>query len=99
MEERRTTKEPNLLEEEMEERQIAKAQKEFEGDEPTPEMNEASKRVIGAAIELKSVYMILPVHRAQLHAYLKATGHRLGLLFNFDASILQIRRVIESQNP
>jgi len=144
----------------MEERKIAKSQKEFEEefDEPAPAMNDASRRVIGAAIEvhriigpgfpeiiyeralaielqqrnipfdrqptvtvtykgfvvgegrldflvegivleLKSVYMLLPVHRAQLHASLKASGHRLGLLFNFDASILQIRRVIESQNP
>jgi len=35
---------------------------------------------------------------AQLHSYLKATGHHLGLLLNFDASVLQIRRVIASQN-
>jgi len=54
--------------------------------------------VDGVVIELKAVYMLLPVHRAQLEAYLKASGHRLGLLLNFSASVLTIRRVISSQN-
>ena len=34
-------------------------------------------------IELKAVSAIADEHRAQLHNYLKATGHRLGFLVNF----------------
>ena len=34
-------------------------------------------------LEIKAVRVIEPWHRAQLHNYLKATGHRLGLLVNF----------------
>jgi GxxExxY protein len=35
-------------------------------------------------LELKCVERILPVHGAQLLSYLKLTGHKLGLLLNFD---------------
>jgi GxxExxY protein len=34
-------------------------------------------------VELKSVRELADEHRAQVHNYLKATGHRLGLLVNF----------------
>ena len=34
-------------------------------------------------VELKAVSALEDVHRAQLHNYLKAAGHRLGLLVNF----------------
>lgn len=34
-------------------------------------------------VELKAVSALSDEHRAQLHNYLKATGHRLGLLANF----------------
>jgi GxxExxY protein len=34
-------------------------------------------------VEIKAVSALLPEHRAQLHNYLSATGHRLGLLVNF----------------
>ena len=34
-------------------------------------------------IELKAAAHLDDVHRAQVHNYLKATGHRLGLLVNF----------------
>jgi GxxExxY protein len=34
-------------------------------------------------VELKAVSVITEEHRAQLHNYLKATGHRLGLIVNF----------------
>ena len=33
-------------------------------------------------LELKSVKEIAPEHQAQMHNYLKATGHRLGLIIN-----------------
>ncbi|QDT56193.1 hypothetical protein Pan44_42450 [Caulifigura coniformis] len=35
-------------------------------------------------VELKHVEKVLPVHKAQLLTYLKLTGHRVGLLFNFN---------------
>ena len=34
-------------------------------------------------IEIKAVTTLTDEHRAQVHNYLRATGHRLGLLVNF----------------
>jgi GxxExxY protein len=34
-------------------------------------------------LEIKSVSKLCDEHRAQLHNYLRASGHRLGLLVNF----------------
>ncbi len=34
-------------------------------------------------LEIKAVSELADTHRAQVHNYLKATGHRLGLLVNF----------------
>jgi GxxExxY protein len=34
-------------------------------------------------LEIKAVSELADSHRAQVHNYLKATGHRLGLLVNF----------------
>ncbi len=34
-------------------------------------------------LEIKAVATLTDEHRAQLHNYLRATGHRLGLLVNF----------------
>jgi GxxExxY protein len=34
-------------------------------------------------LEIKSVSQLADEHRSQVHNYLKATGHRLGLLVNF----------------
>jgi GxxExxY protein len=34
-------------------------------------------------VEIKAVSELADIHRAQLQNYLKATGHRLGLLVNF----------------
>ena len=47
-------------------------------------------------VELKAVDALAPIHEAQLLSYLKATGHRLGLLMNFNVPILRnsIRRII-----
>lgn len=46
--------------------------------------------------ELKSVETLLPVHTAQVLTYLKLTGHRLGLLINFNVPIIRegIRRIV-----
>lgn len=47
-------------------------------------------------VELKAVQDLDPVHKKQLLAYLKLTGHRLGLLLNFEVPLMKdgIRRVI-----
>lgn len=47
-------------------------------------------------LELKSIESVGRVHRKQLLAYLKVTGHRLGLLLNFNVPLMKegIHRVI-----
>ncbi len=47
-------------------------------------------------VELKAVDVLLPVHTAQVLTYLKLSGHRLGLLINFNAPTLKsgIKRLI-----
>jgi len=35
-------------------------------------------------LELKSVDTIAPIHKAQVMTYLKLSGHKLGLLINFN---------------
>ncbi len=46
-------------------------------------------------VEIKAVEQLLPVHKAQVLTYLKLTGHRLGLLINFNTQLIRhgIRRV------
>ena len=39
-------------------------------------------------VELKSVEVVLPVHRAQLLSYLRHTNKPLGLLMNFNVAVL-----------
>jgi GxxExxY protein len=46
------------------------------------------------AVELKSVERLDFVHKAQLLSYLRAAQLRAGLLFNFNATPLTIRRVV-----
>ena len=47
-------------------------------------------------VELKHVEKVLPVHKAQLLTYLKLTGHRVGLLLNFNVERIKegIHRVV-----
>ena len=47
-------------------------------------------------VELKCVETVLPVHRAQLLSYLRLSGHKLGLLLNFNVPHMRqgIRRII-----
>jgi GxxExxY protein len=49
-------------------------------------------------VELKAVDALLPIHKAQVISYLKATRHRLGLLINFNSQILLrgVQRIILS---
>lgn len=48
----------------------------------------------GIVLELKAVHALDAVHFAQLRSYLKASGWPIGLLLNFAASRLVIKRVI-----
>lgn len=52
----------------------------------------ADERVV---VELKAVERILPIHEAQLLTYLKLSGLSLGLLINFNVTVLKdgIRRL------
>jgi GxxExxY protein len=48
-------------------------------------------------LELKAVESLHPIHEAQLITYLKLSGLRVGLLFNFNSAVLKnavVRRVI-----
>ena len=49
-------------------------------------------------VELKCVERILAVHRAQLLSYLRLSGHKLGLLLNFNVAHMRdgIHRVINA---
>ena len=52
------------------------------------------KRVV---VELKAVERVLPVHEAQLLTYMRLTAIRVGLLINFNVSVLKdglYRRVL-----
>jgi GxxExxY protein len=45
-------------------------------------------------VELKAVDKLRDVHYAQLRSYLRATSLRVGLLFNFNAPTLTIKRLV-----
>mgnify|MGYP001595583254 CR=1 FL=1 len=46
-------------------------------------------------VEIKAASGLVDRHRAQVHNYLKATGHRLGLLVNFGSDPkLQYERIV-----
>jgi GxxExxY protein len=48
----------------------------------------------GLVLEIKSVEQLAPIHEAQLLTYLRLSGHRVGLLMNFNTAVLKdgIRR-------
>jgi len=47
-------------------------------------------------LEVKAVQELLPIHEAQLLTYLKLSGIRVGLLFNFNVTVLKsgIKRLV-----
>ena len=45
-------------------------------------------------LEIKATTALEPVHLAQALSYLRASGRRIGLLLNFGAPKLQIKRLI-----
>jgi GxxExxY protein len=40
-------------------------------------------------VELRAVEALLPIHKAQMLTYLKLSGHRLGLLVNFNTVLIK----------
>ena len=46
-------------------------------------------------LELKAVESLRDIHFVQLKSYLRATGLHVGLLFNFNASTLVIKRIVQ----
>jgi GxxExxY protein len=48
-------------------------------------------------VELKTVRRFEEIHFAQLRAYLKATGLQVGLLLNFNASVIGVKRVVRGR--
>ena len=46
--------------------------------------------------EVKAVDRLAPTHKAQLLSYLRLSGHKVGLLINFNVKVLKdgIRRVV-----
>jgi GxxExxY protein len=49
-------------------------------------------------VEAKAVETILPIHEAQLLTYLKLSGLQLGLLINFNVTLIKngIRRIVRT---
>lgn len=49
-------------------------------------------------VEIKACDSLAPVHKAQVIAYLKATGHKLAILVNFNVPVLKegLKRIILS---
>jgi GxxExxY protein len=49
-------------------------------------------------VELKAVKALEDIHYAQVKSYLKATRLKVGLLFNFNAPTLVIKRIVLSDH-
>ncbi len=47
-------------------------------------------------VELKTVDQLAPIHEAQILTYLKLSGHRIGLLINFNVPLLKhgVKRLV-----
>jgi GxxExxY protein len=48
-------------------------------------------------VELKAIDQVLPIHEAQILSYLRLSGYKLGLLINFNVTLLKdgVRRFID----
>ncbi|MCC7302991.1 MAG: GxxExxY protein [Bacteroidia bacterium] len=49
-------------------------------------------------VEIKSVEVLAPLHHAQLLTYLRLSGHKLGLLINFNTVVLKtgVTRIVNN---
>ncbi|KAF0244935.1 MAG: hypothetical protein FD180_2085 [Planctomycetota bacterium] len=48
-------------------------------------------------VETKAILAILPGHEVRLGAYLRSSGHEVGLLLNFGPVRVDVRRVVETR--
>lgn len=48
----------------------------------------------GIVVELKAIKALEDIHFAQVRSYLKATGLHVGLLMNFNAPTLVVKRIV-----
>lgn len=61
-------------------------------------INLLSEQII---LELKAVEKVIPIHEAQLLSYLKLSNLHLGLLINFNVTLLKngITRIVNGDPP
>ena len=100
---------PGLLESTYEEclcHELCQREIPFERQKPVPVVYKGVKLDCGyrldllvagrIILELKSVESLAPIHDSVLITYLKLSGHRIGLLINFNVQILKkgIRRLV-----
>ena len=88
--------------------ELKKAKLKFEKQKAIPLIYDCNKMDIGfradfvvenkVLIELKSVEIILPVHKKQVLTYLKITKIKLGLLINFNSELMKkgITRIVNN---
>jgi GxxExxY protein len=52
-------------------------------------------------VEVKALDAVAPVHKAQMLTYLKLSGHKVGLLLNFNVPLMKdgIHRVLNNRGP
>ena len=86
--------------------EIAKAEYKVEKEKPLPLIYETVKLDIGyridllvetkLVVEIKSVDALTDIHTARVLTYLKLSGNRLGLLINFNVTLLKngIKRLV-----
>ena len=50
----------------------------------------------GVVVEIKAVDRLSPIHEAQLLSYLRLSGYKVGLLINFNVTVLKsgLRRIV-----
>ena len=48
----------------------------------------------GLIVELKAVKALDPVHYSQVRSYLRASGASIGLLMNFNSTVLVVKRIV-----
>ena len=65
--------------------------------EVAPDLVEAEVQVEDAVVvELKTIDVVTPIHEAQVRTYMRLTGCPIGLLINFGAPKLQIKKYVLS---
>jgi GxxExxY protein len=91
--------------------ELSKRGLKFERQKPVPVVYDNTRLDVGfrldllvenqVVVELKSVEKLLPLHEAQVLTYLKLSQCAVGLLLNFNVSLMKdgIRRMVLSKIP